>query len=226
MLPFFLQAGTCTYGQLEYKLDGYTLTANYPQDPADCVHPSVKIGDLEYSVIQWHYHLGTEHSIDDIFTSADVHIVHGLVSDNADAEPLAVVGFGVIVGTALGQTEPTIDKMINGFVKEELRVYEECGLPVPRIFWAGEDAPDVIADPYSELPADPNFFQYMGGLTTPPCTEAVMWNYLSDPINVSVAEKDTINRLILDYVDPYTCEVGASTTSFAQQSRHATHTPQ
>ena len=208
-LTYDFYPGTCTWGDLIYNINDHSIKAEYP---STCDHPEVLIGSIVYEVAQWHVHLGQEHSIDGEFASAAVHIVHTLKSDpNGEAtEPFAVVGYGLKAGTEVGINDPFLDRMIYGFGETATETASHCslGLVTPTFFWKGVYAPFNIADPYAILPSNPTFYQYLGGLTTPPCTEAVFWNFLSDYIPVSVSQIDFINNLILNYIDPATCEKG------------------
>jgi carbonic anhydrase len=45
------------------------------------------------------------------------------------------------------------------------------------------------------LPADKNYFTYMGSLTTPPCSENVLWLVLKNPIYVSEEQVKNFDRM-------------------------------
>jgi carbonic anhydrase len=47
---------------------------------------------------------------------------------------------------------------------------------------------DAGFDPSSLLPADRRYFRFMGSLTTPPCSEEVLWNVLSTPVELSAPQ--------------------------------------
>mmetsp|Transcript_17779 Transcript_17779/g.29377 ORF Transcript_17779/g.29377 Transcript_17779/m.29377 type:complete len:128 (-) Transcript_17779:170-553(-) len=49
-------------------------------------------------------------------------------------------------------------------------------------------------------------YTYQGSLTTPPCSEIVFWNVIDTPIKISVREFLRLTNLIIDWVDPATCE--------------------
>jgi carbonic anhydrase len=162
-------------------------------------------------MLQFHIHLGQEHSVDGEFAAASLHMVHALKSCPAGqtAEPFAVVGFGMKSGTEVGDNEPVLDRALSGFVevsKEATnKCFEDCNGcgedPNDFFFWEGVEASHTLADIYGMLPIDAKFYQYLGGLTTPPCSEVVFWNFLDEAIPISVAQADTINRLVLHYLD-------------------------
>ena len=45
------------------------------------------------------------------------------------------------------------------------------------------------------LPADRRYFQYMGSLTTPPCTEGVLWMVMQQPVTISHEQIALFSRL-------------------------------
>mgnify|MGYP006195922289 CR=1 FL=1 len=48
-----------------------------------------------------------------------------------------------------------------------------------RRLFDGDDSLDYL------LPQDQRYYQFMGSLTTPPCTEGVLWNVIKAPVTVS-----------------------------------------
>lgn len=52
------------------------------------------------------------------------------------------------------------------------------------------------------------FLHYSGGLTTPPCTQDVWWNVASQPIIISVAQKEELNAIILSGYFDADCSPG------------------
>ena len=45
------------------------------------------------------------------------------------------------------------------------------------------------------LPADRRYYTYMGSLTTPPCSEGVLWMVMQQPVSVSTEQIDVFARL-------------------------------
>jgi carbonic anhydrase len=202
---YIFNAGDCTWGDLTYKINDHSIKAEYPDT---CTKPSVKIGKLLYELVQFHIHLGQEHSIDGEFASASLHMVHALKKGGRKhpAKPFAVVGFGMKAGTVVGETNGVLDHILSGFVEASKGAAKACSCE-PKFFWEGVHKPENMADPYALLPENPTFYMYGGGLTTPPCTEVVMWNFLSDYVPVSVSQADTITQLVLGYLDSQ-CKLG------------------
>eukprot|EP00542_Grammatophora_oceanica_P003670 CAMPEP_0194070730 /NCGR_PEP_ID=MMETSP0009_2-20130614/88334_1 /TAXON_ID=210454 /ORGANISM="Grammatophora oceanica, Strain CCMP 410" /LENGTH=206 /DNA_ID=CAMNT_0038724017 /DNA_START=1071 /DNA_END=1688 /DNA_ORIENTATION=- len=61
-------------------------------------------------------------------------------------------------------------------------------------------------NPYSLMPEDSTVYFYQGSLATPLCSEVVTWNVVDNPVKLSVREYLRLTNLILDYVDPESCE--------------------
>jgi carbonic anhydrase len=215
-MKYEFNPGTCTWGDLHYKINDHSIKAEYPS-PLCCERPTFSVGGLTYEMLQFHIHLGQEHSVDGEFASASLHMVHALKSCPAgrSAEPFAVIGFGMKSGTEVGDNEPVLDRVLSGFVEVSKaamnKCFEDCNGcgedPKDHFFWEGVEASHSMADPYAMLPEGASFYQYLGGLTTPPCSEVVFWNFLSEYIPFSVAQADTINRLVLGYLDDE-CKMG------------------
>ncbi|HRP97949.1 MAG TPA: carbonic anhydrase family protein [Rhodocyclaceae bacterium] len=55
--------------------------------------------------------------------------------------------------------------------------------------------PPMPIDLASLVPASPAHFLYMGSLTTPPCTEGVLWVVMKEPVRVSDEQLDVFARL-------------------------------
>jgi carbonic anhydrase len=45
------------------------------------------------------------------------------------------------------------------------------------------------------LPVDQRYYQFMGSLTTPPCTEGVLWTVLRQPLQISPAQIKLFTQL-------------------------------
>ena len=69
---FLLQGGTCTFGDLEYTVNEFKISALYP---SSCTPPTVLVGDLKYQVESWDFALDTGHSIDGFATFGAVEVV-------------------------------------------------------------------------------------------------------------------------------------------------------
>jgi hypothetical protein len=62
------------------------------------------------------------------------------------------------------------------------------------------------------------FYNYMGGLTTPPCSEVVVWNLADTPVQISIAQYNEMSFLILGYLDA-DCHIGTAASPSGSTSR-------
>ena len=62
-------------------------------------------------------------------------------------------------------------------------------------------------NPYTLLPNNKKFWHYVGGLTTPPCTNGVQWFVLKNPIPISYNQAYTLSTYWEDTVEPQPSQV-------------------
>ena len=126
---------------------------------------SITLEGRRFSLLQFHFHLPSEHTVDGVGFPMEVHFVH-----QAEEGDLAVVG--VFMGT--GESHPAIESIWSA-------------IPEP-----GEPSATLLElDPRTLLPEEPGYLRYPGSLTTPPCSEVVSWVVMTEPISVSTAQADT-----------------------------------
>jgi carbonic anhydrase len=114
-----------------------------------------------YKLIQFHFHHPAEERVNYKGFSMVAHLVH----KNAEGQ-LAVVA--VLIDP--GAENALIDQV---WTRMPLDVNDRVGLP------AG------LIDMNQILPADQRYYQFIGSLTTPPCTEGVLWLVMKQPMTVS-----------------------------------------
>jgi carbonic anhydrase len=56
-------------------------------------------------------------------------------------------------------------------------------------------APSIVIDPSDALPERREYYTYMGSLSTPPCTENVLWLVMKQPMQASPAQMALFSRL-------------------------------
>jgi len=62
--------------------------------------------------------------------------------------------------------------------------------------------PGVLIDPLLFLPPRRGYYSFMGSLTTPPCTEGVLWIVFQEPVPISRAQIDTFARFHKNNIRP------------------------
>lgn len=152
--------------------NGHTLQYNYTPGSTLTLNGEV------YELLQFHFHAGSEHSIDGTRYPAEVHLVH----KNAASGALAVVG----VMFTYGAENPTLEYLFNKLPKKEgeyyrsSKEYNVSGL----------------------LPANKSYYTYSGSLTTPPCSEIVNWFVMANPITASDMQINRMTKLFYSNARP------------------------
>lgn len=148
--------------------NGHTLQFNYDAGSG------ITVDGVEFSLLQFHFHTPSEHSFEGgARFPLELHLVHRDGGGN-----LAVVGVLIRVGEESGGEI---------FEPERLQQVLPGGLGV-------EYHLDAEVDAESLLPENRRPYYYVGSLTTPPCSEAVQWFVLKQPIGMSKAQVDIIVR--------------------------------
>lgn len=151
-------------GTLHIIDNGHTIQVNVDQGS------SITVGGHRYGLVQFHFHKPSEEMIDGRRFAMVAHLVH------KDAKGgLAVVA----VPLKAGAENPLVATLWRHLPKEKERE---------------ESLHAVTISPGQLLPANRDYFTYMGSLTTPPCTEGVRWFVLKTPNTISLAEITTFSR--------------------------------
>ncbi|CAL8103815.1 unnamed protein product [Calicophoron daubneyi] len=150
----------------------------------------------QYEVIQMHFHwgandlVGSEHEINGKSFSAEAHLVtYNCMlypsSTVASSSPggLAVLGFlmqnnGQRTDTFFSRLGSTVDNLPN---------LVDTGSSVKM--------PAFNLSKVLELVDANQFYRYVGSLTTPPCTEDVMWTIFEKVCSISSSELDLLRKL-------------------------------
>ncbi len=131
---------------------------------------SISVLGRRYDLLQFHFHRPSEERIDGRAFDMVAHLVH------KDAEGRLAVVAVLLEG---GSAQPVVQAVWNN-------------LPLEK----GEELPASVAiDPASLLPTDRRYYTYMGSLTTPPCTEGVLWMVMKQPVQLSAQQIELFTRL-------------------------------
>ncbi|WOL20024.1 hypothetical protein Cni_G28826 [Canna indica] len=135
----------------------------------------VWINGTEYSFKQLHWHSPSEHAINDHRYSLEMHMVH----ENAEKN-VAVIG----ILYKIGRHDPFLAK-IEKYIK---KVAEKPG---------AKEAVGIV-DPRHIRKGSRKYYRYMGSLTTPPCTEGVVWTIIKKVRTVSRDQLALLREALLD----------------------------
>ncbi|WP_169795483.1 carbonic anhydrase, partial [Dechloromonas denitrificans] len=139
---------------------------------------SISLTGKTYELVQFHFHRPSEEKINGQRFDMVVHLVH-----KSDEGQLAVVA----VLLERGNENPFIQTLWNNLPLEK-------NLEV--------SPPGPIIDPMTLLPASRNYYTYMGSLTTPPCSEGVLWLVMKQPAQVSPDQINIFSRLYKNNARP------------------------
>jgi carbonic anhydrase len=126
----------------------------------------VEINDAVYQLTQLHFHAPAEHTIDGERFAMEMHLVHH--DSDGNIAVLAVM-------ITPGQTDP--DPFATLWAHLPPKIGQRCVSESMSI-----NAAALLPDDVS------NYFFYTGSLTTPPCSEGVLWVVFTQPIILSDAQ--------------------------------------
>ena len=145
--------------------NGHTIQVNLFGDNVLMVRGSA------YKLVQFHFHTPSEEQINYRSFAMVAHLVHKNSQDQ-----LAVVSVLFDSGTA----NPLIDKV---WTYMPLDVNDQVNMPAGML-----DMNDL-------LPRDQRYYQFIGSLTTPPCTEGVLWMVLKQSVQISKEQLKLFQQL-------------------------------
>lgn len=123
-----------------------------------------------YSLLQLHFHRPSEERVNGRAYEMVAHLVH-----KATDGELAVVA----VLLQEGQDNPVIKSFWDAIPLEKNKLVAIDGTQV---------------DLNQLLPRDRRYYNYMGSLTTPPCTEGIVWVVMKEPVSVAAEQIATFAR--------------------------------
>lgn len=155
------------YRQSEFRVvdNGHTIQVNLGQGN------TMSVMGRMYDLVQFHFHRPSEERINGKGFDMVVHLVH----KDLDGR-LAVVA----VLLERGQAHPLVQTLWNNLPLEKNSDYSPEGVSI---------------DLNQLLPDQRNYYTYMGSLTTPPCSEGVLWMVMKQPAQVSAEQISIFSRL-------------------------------
>jgi carbonic anhydrase len=130
----------------------------------------ITVANHVYELVQFHFHRPSEERVNGRTYEMVVHLVHKDVSGK-----LAVVAILIERGAA----RSLIQTIWNNLPLEKNETVTPTG----------------VLDMNTILPKRRDYFTYMGSLTTPPCSEGVLWMVMKEPVSVSQDQIEIFARL-------------------------------
>ncbi|MEI7431440.1 MAG: carbonic anhydrase family protein, partial [Betaproteobacteria bacterium] len=135
--------------------NGHTIKVDTPDAG------SITVEGESYELIQFHFHKPSEEKINGKTYGMVAHLVH-----QSKEGKLAVVA----VLMEAGKEQSLIRTLWTNLPLEQEKPLNRSAVKI---------------DPTQLLPAKLNYFTFIGSLTTPPCSEGVLWLVLKTPVTVS-----------------------------------------
>jgi carbonic anhydrase len=139
---------------------------------------SLTVRGSSYKLVQFHFHHPSEERVNDRGFAMVAHLVHR----NAEGQ-LAVVA----VLLEPGEVNPLVNKV---WTYMPLDAGDRVRMPAE------------LLNMNELLPKDQRYYQFMGSLTTPPCTENVLWMVLKSPMTVSREQLKLFSQLFPNNARP------------------------
>jgi carbonic anhydrase len=157
--------------RFDYHPSGFSVVDNGHTVQAN-VAPgnTIQVSGRTFELVQFHFHRPSEERINGRNYPLVAHLVH------KDLEGRLAV---VAVLMDQGKAHPMVQLVWNSL---PLQRNEPLASPVP-------------VDMAQVLPEDRRYYTYMGSLTTPPCSEGVLWLVLKQPAAVSLEQIGVFTHL-------------------------------
>jgi carbonic anhydrase len=144
--------------------NGHTIQVNLEGEN------SITVRNSTYKLLQFHFHTPSEEVVNNKRSAMVAHLVH-----KNDEGQLAVVA------VLLDRGEP--NSLLNTvWTYMPLDTNDQVRMP------AG------VVNMNEMLPADQRYYQFFGSLTTPPCTEGVLWMVIKQPLRISPEQFKIFNQ--------------------------------
>ncbi len=144
--------------------NGHTIQVQYDEGS------SIVYNEIQYNLIQFHFHTPSEHTVNGESFEMELHFVH----QDANGS-LAVVGVLLHEGA-------------------ENEAYAELFEHLPAT--EGEPEPTELSiEAAGLLPEETSYYTYGGSLTTPPCSQGVRWLVLTTPVEISAEQIETFRAI-------------------------------
>lgn len=160
--------------------NGHTIMVNYGEGS------NLMVDGRQYRLVQFHFHKPSEEAINGERMDMVVHLVH-----QHHEGGLAVVG-------VLMTTKPTPQRK-SWWGSDDAKPKDN---PLIQTLWNNiplvkerVESPGVMINVNQLLPEEKTYFTYMGSLTTPPCSENVLWFVMKNPIAVSEEQVQNFGRI-------------------------------
>ena len=164
--------------KFSYRPSNFRIIDNGHTVQVEVGENSINLTGKTYELVQFHFHRPSEEKVNGQRFDMVVHLVH-----KSDEGQLAVVA----VLLERGSENPFIQTLWNNLPLEKNVAVQP---------------PTTQVDLASLLPPTRSYYTYMGSLTTPPCSEGVLWLVMKQPVQVSQDQINIFSRLYKNNARP------------------------
>jgi len=165
--------------EFNYRPSRFRIVDNGHTLQAALGHGSLTHLGKTYDLVQMHFHRPSEERVNGKAFDMVAHLVH-----RSDEGQLAVVAVLLEKGA---QENPVVQTLWNYIPLEKNQEV------VP---------PEASLDLNQLLPEKRGYYTYMGSLTTPPCSEGVLWLVMQQPVQISAQQVAIFSRLYRNNARP------------------------
>lgn len=148
--------------------NGHTIQFNY-----NGPNSNFTFNGETYSLLQFHFHAGSEHTVDALRHPLEVHLVH----QNNTSGNIAVIGVFFEQGTE----NAFLAQFTENLPQDENGTYTDTNLSY---------SANAMVDTSGA------YYNYSGSLTTPPCSKIVEWIVMEQPLQASQAQLDKFSSIL------------------------------
>ncbi|KAL4326741.1 hypothetical protein HN51_033902 [Arachis hypogaea] len=168
---------------LNYNPSNYDTLKNKGHEIQLDIHEptsSLQINGTSYTLVNLHWHIPSEHTINRQRFDLELHLVHQTPITNR----IAVIGILYKIGTGSDPVLLSLKEPLEALNGSSAGKNVSVGVFDPRVVGIGND---------TKL-----YYRYMGSLTTPPCTEGVTWTVLKQIRSVKEEQIVSLQNAVND----------------------------
>lgn len=161
------------FTNVEFERNSHTTEVVFSEESGSADKMKVVWGGVDYFLKQFHFHSPSENTIDGKYYPMEVHHVH----QNAAGQALVLA--------VMIDSKATTENAYYKKVWEGINSVEDGAANEAKLVNEGE----LSESPYTGvLPANKDYFHYIGSFTTPPCTTQTIWILLKNSISITTAQ--------------------------------------
>ncbi|EFJ07474.1 hypothetical protein SELMODRAFT_133488, partial [Selaginella moellendorffii] len=128
-------------------------------------HCTLPLNRATYTLTDFHFHIPSEHTVDGTRFPLELHLVHKVAPNSSQITVVSKL-------FKLGRSDPLLDQVSSVGIKESIAAN---ALMLQILKLKGGNATINLSN-YINLHG--GYYRYLGSLTTPPCSEGILWTIL------------------------------------------------